>query len=347
MRWLFLISIIISSLFAKVLAQESSCILNYPKAAAAFELGNFEQTISLLTNCTLKPLSDGEKIIIHNLLIKAHYNARNIQQAEEQVKLIYRINPEYQVDLNETPGIQSLFFRMRPAIKFAFSFNGGLNIAFPNMTTSNTFEGNTPFSSTAQHFLKAGFNIGIAGKIFMDFPVIPTFGLTLSKSEFKRTSKNISNIFQRGIEIESNESDLFLQVETGARYMINKKIIGLQPYAELGIFYAKLFSSEVNIKSTYSAFDGIGIADPPKQDFADRRRDIFGIIISTGIQKKVYRGNVSFGIQYYKSLSQQVERNKVLENQALIFSTNYFDNDFVLNRLGFVLGYEKYFFRHR
>ncbi len=346
MRWLILISIIISSLSSKVLAQESSCTFNYPKAAAAFELGNFEQAISLLTNCSLKPLSDGEKIIIHYLLIKAHYNARNIQQAEEQVKFIYKINPEYQVDLNETPGIQSLFFRMRPAVKFAFSFIGGLNIALPNITTTNTFEGNTAFSSTSQHTLKGAFNIGIAGKIFIDFPVIPTFGLTLSKSEFKRISKNGSDIFQ-SIETESNEADLFLQFETGARYMINKKIIGLQPYVELGIFYAKLLSSDVSMKSAYIDFGGIETSDPFKFDFTDRRRDIYGIIISTGIQKKVYRGNISFGIQFYKSLSQQVERDKVLENQVLHFSTNYFDNDFVMNRLAFVLGYEKYFFRHQ
>ena len=323
------------------------CIQNYQHASYQFEIGDFDGVVSSLTECSTVTLSKEEKILVYNLLSKAEYSLRDIENAESRARLVYRQNPEYIPASNEGPGIKGLYERVRPTVSSGLSFYAGVNFGLPTTITSNTYEGNPVYRAKTEHTPDVGYYGGFQWRYFADFPIQPAVGLAISQTNFVRTSESGSSAFQT-LTTQATESNQLLQGEILGRYSFRKPIGSIDAFAELGLYYAHVLSSEVKVETTFLAQGG-GIAEESSDpvDFTDRRRGSLGLILAAGGARKVRRGNVFFKLQLQLGLTSMVDTSKVYQDTNLAFSQYYFDNDYLLNRITLTVGYERLFFKFK
>jgi len=321
------------------------CVDNYQQANDAFEIGDFDRVISLLTGCSADNLTNEDKINLHMLLCRTYYSYRDTQNAEDQAKQIFRINPEYVVSQFEKIGVQNLIQNVKPRVGSSISLLLGLNLAFPTTTTVNNYEGNTQFKASTTHNPLPSIDANLQWKLYTDLGVNPIIGISYTQLNFKRQSDSGSSLF-RELRSESEETDQFLKVELGASYSLKKRILGLDPFFEIGVTYNKILSSTVDVQSEFE-LQGYEPKDSPPLDFTDNRMNSFGIFLTAGGLKKVQRGNLMIKVQFYKGLTSQVNQDRVLQHPELLFSSNYFDNDFILNYITIAFGYEKFHFKYK
>jgi len=321
------------------------CSENYPSALDAFEIGDFENAISLLTGCTTGSPSDQEKIDRYLLLCRSYYNSRYIPEAEEQARQVYKINPEYKIDPDEKIGIQNLFQRAKPRVRHSFALLLGINLALPITTTNNNYEGDPRFKTATSHKTQPGIDVNVQWKYYTNRGIDLIVGISYSQLRFHRRSESQSSFFNTLIA-NAEETDQILKMELGASYTMKKEILGILPYFELGGSYNYLLSSTVEVQSAY-ILNSPELTNIPGLDFYDNRQNSVGIFLTAGGLRKVRRGNLMFKIQYYIGLTSQVDRSQVLLHQELIFSSNYFDNDFKLNYITISVGFERFYFKYR
>ncbi len=319
-----------------------SCAINYQRALEAFEIGKFEQVVSLLSNCSSDALSNQEQIDVLLLLCRTYYYERDITNAEERAREIFRLEPEYQPHLNEQPGVQSIFKAVTPKVQQSITFLFGVNFALPNTFTSGNYEGDPASKTTTSHQTQAGIDANLQWKYYTNPGINPIIGLSYSQLRFNRTSQNHSLVFNT-IETDAAETDHILKMELGVSYTLNKSLLGFNPMFELGGAYNYMLSSELTVNSNFSKGEHL---DTPALDFSDNRKNSFGIFLTVGGLKKVHRGNLMFKIQYYKGITSQVNTDQLYRHQELIFKSYYFDNDFKLNYITIALGYERFYFKY-
>ena len=321
------------------------CVDNYQQANDAFEIGDFDRVISLLTGCSTDNLSDEDKINLHMLLCRTYYSYRDNQNAEAQAKQIFRIDPEFEVSQFEKIGVQNLIQSVKPRVGSSLSLLFGLNLSLPTTTTVNNYEGDTQFEASTTHSPLPAMDVNLQWKLYTDLGINPIIGISYTQLNFKRQSDSGGSIF-RALRSESEETDQFLKFELGASYLLKKRIIGLDPFFEIGAAYNKILSSTVAVQSEF-VLVGPEPNDSPPLDFTDNRQNSFGIFLTAGGLKKVQRGNLMVKVQFYKGLTSQVNRDRVLQHKELLFSSNYFDNDFIFNYITIAFGYEKFYFKYK
>jgi len=321
------------------------CTVNYRRALEAFEIGDFENVISLLSGCTTKTLSDQEKIDVHILLSQTYYSRRENAEAEDEARKVYRVNPEHKLDPNGKIGIQNIFQRVKPKVQYSLSLNLGANFAFPNTVSATNYEGDPRFKTSTKNRPLPAIVANLQWKFYTDFEIIPTIGISYTQSRFRRISKSSSSVFEE-ISTSAEETIQLIQPEIGGLHIFKQQYKGLKPFVELGVFYAYLLKSNLQIESTYVERVPVKLS-APGLDISENRRDSFGAFISLGALKRTHRGNYIMKLRFDKGLSKMVNQDLVLQNPEWYFFSGYFDNDFVLNNLSFQIGYERYIFKFK
>ncbi|MFN4082351.1 MAG: porin family protein [Bacteroidia bacterium] len=328
MKLLIIFSLICCTLLVK--AQTDDCLETISKANTAYERGNFNEVLTqtnlvlsdknLITSCkwqayrlqALSYLADGKindaKKAVENLLeLNPTYKASNIKDPAELVKLIKSIT-------------------VIPKFSLGLAFSLGTNSTFPQISTYYLVS-----DYTKKYSVQNGFQIGASTAYYVSSQIAVEVNFLGTQKEYT-IDYNMENW-----NLKTNERLTYFDIPIQLKYFFlttNR----LRPYIQAGFYGGYLLFAE---NSFYAEFKPLNQKYNLEKINSTERRNAFsfGYVTGAGISYKLKNGFTFIQANYFGAINKLNKPETRYDNNDILYSFYYLDDDLKLNNLAISVGY--------
>ena len=321
---------------------QEDCSAKLKQAEKLYEEGNIEDVESIIKPCIdNESFTKAEKEQAFKLLTKVGLFEDNFSEAERNMILLLKTNPDFEPKQNDPIEMKDLYAQFRTDALFRAGVKLGLNSSYPTLlkyySVSNS-ENLTFYENRIGFQAIADLNLMIFPRLMWNFEPSYTSvsfeNLDYFDYENFGTEGNVN--FDQSILNKETQSQFALS--TGLKFDLNNKR-KLTPYLISGVGINFILKTNSEIERSYLDLSGSINADKKTLELLkDEQRvpSYFHFNYGMGLKYKVGRGNLVMEARHIIGL------NNVTDNRyqnELIYRYNYILDDITVNSIQLSVGY--------
>lgn len=329
--------VLLTAILGQVSAQQGGCIETLSKAQENFDAGRLYGIPSILKPCLDNGFNKSQRIQAYWLLTRTYLFIDDPISAEDSYLKLLRLDPEYKIDPDNDP-IDMVYlskkFKTTPIFvlfgKIGFNTTGASVIQ--NFGTDNTNLTGESYSNDI------GFQIGGGA----EWNVNDTWSVGLGFDLVGKGYSYNNSIFQFDDQ-EFIEDQISIDVPLYIKY--RKKINKFIPYVYAGFTQHIMLGADAELSLTdrasgssenLSEFPVTG----PDEDLSDVRETLnYSLIFGIGSTYRVKYNYMFFDVRYFYGLNNIVDINNQYNNDRLLYTYAFVDDDKRLNSLAINVGF--------
>ncbi|MEM9859007.1 MAG: porin family protein [Bacteroidota bacterium] len=319
------------------LAQQGDCGTVLLSAQENFDAGRLYGIPSLLKPCLDDGFSKDQRIRAYWLLTRTYLFIDDPISAEDSYLKLLKLDPEYKIDPENDP-IDMVYLSRKFTTRPIFVLFGKLGFNLTNASVIQNFGvDNTP-STNESYSNRAGFQLGGG----VEWNISDNWSVGLG-ADFVSRGYSYDNVLFEFDNQMFTENRISIDIPTYIKY--RKKINKFVPYAYVGYTQHILVSSDGDLSLTdrasgnsenLSEFPVTGPSENLKQARQTFNRSlIFGI----GSTYRVKYNYLFLDIRYLYGLNNIVAIDNQYENERLLYTYAFVDDDKRLNSLAINMGF--------
>jgi hypothetical protein len=319
-------------------ANQGTCSQALTDAQKAYDDGRISEINGMLSACLENGFTKEEKITAYKLITLTNLYFNEKTKAEESMLQFLRLNPEYEINTEDTKYTPIEFinlynsFRTRPI----FLFGGIAGINFHDVDVVRNFSVDNTNEKRGEYKSKFGFKVGLAMEITRWKKYSVYTELVFSRRSYS-FSDNLLGYAQTSLT--ENQMNLELPLMLRRNFGKNKKYV---PYFNIGPTFHYLFSSKGEIIRK-DEIGGISReVNGPAIDLMPQRHKLnYSLSIGGGLKMKniISNGYIVLDLRYnhgLRNIANPLTRN---DNSTLTYDYMYIDPDFRMNTFQFSIAY--------
>jgi len=319
-----------------ITAQNSTCSNSLATAADLYNEGIIEEIPNLLTPCLQDGFTKNEKIEAYKLMILAYLFDDNQFEAEKAILSFLKDFPDYELMPNDPIEFVYFFKTFKTVPIFTFGFFIGGNIADPVLLNSYT-TGNLNDKNNGDA-IGLGYNLGIHMNKLIGEKISINIDAQLSGSSYTFIEK-VYNINE--IKIKEQIQNFSVPITVSYHFTQQKN----KPYILLGGGFTYLASSMV-IPSRSNILGESGDVTGADINILEHRNTLnYFVTAGIGYKIKLGKGQMVIDARYKMGLLNMVVPEKRYENQTLWNRYYYVQDDYLLSKYSFTIGYNYSIFK--
>jgi outer membrane protein W len=308
-----------------------NCSEKIIEAQSFYDQGSFADCLSNLTEC-LNSEQEAERWKAYRLSAMAYLALNDAKKAKNAAYEMMTINPRYHANLVTDPReLVELIKEITIIPKFSFGLAAsiGTNSTFPQIDDvymvsdqRKTYKGRNSFqfgiSSTYQINNSLGIRVAVNA-------TTKSYKIDYGFANWESTAEEKLN---------------YLMVPVAMTYLVNTHS-RVRPFVQAGLYGGYLLNTKNSFESTYLT-DGQVYSLQNVSSIDRRNRVDVGWTIGSGFIYKIEDGHLSLQVNFLKSSRNVVNPDTRYDDNDLMFSYHYLDDDFKLNNLTISIGYSVY-----
>ncbi len=326
----------------KLHAQESSAQA-LVDAQEVFTRGKIELVPQLLEPC-LKHGNRGERTSAYRLLTLCHLYYNDINKATKSMTMMLRTSPEYKIQDIDPSEFVHLYntFRSNPFVILGVK----TGLSYGNVYQHKNFNDVNSLGYIGSYSVVSSFGVGASA----EFMLHDNYSIVM-ECFYSNTSYNLKRELLDYANLTVSETNNSVRLPVLLQWNILKKS-DIVPYINLGATLDFLLSA----KSEVSRVDNI--ENYPKREIVlgsavdvTNNRNFFNTAITAGagvrIKNVIGNGYLSFDVRYNRYLAYNIDNNKRVGADFLVYNYMHTDNPLKFQNYKFLIGYKLPIYRPR
>lgn len=308
-----------------------SCLQTIEAATTYYEKGQLKEAIAKCSECTANkdPLLEWK---LQRILTLCYLANNQIDSAKSSAYQMLNINPIFKPNVLNDP---EEFIKLMKSFTVIPKFSVGLTMAVgTNITIPKIDDIYTITTGEKEYKGLGGYQFGASTA----FQINRSFAIDASVLAF---SKSYSiDYSQNNWKLNMDEKLTYMNLPFRIKYLLPTKS-RIRPFINTGGYTSILLYSNSSFYSVYTI-------DQDKNSLVNissmqRRNPIeFGLTGGIGFSYQAGSGQLIADLQFNKSISNVVKQSARYNNQELLHTFHYIEDDFKLNNLLFSIGYHMY-----
>jgi opacity protein-like surface antigen len=313
---------------------QNDCVFKLDEAQNSYEEGVFQSIPDLLLPCMERGFNKDEKLRAYKLLILTYLFDDQQDKAEELMLEFLGKYPEYQITAADPVEFQHLFedYQTIPVYSFGITLGGNFTDAMfiQSFGVGNLNDYDADYKPSGLGF-QVGFRVNRYLMERMEISAELTF--TQNKTQYSSSLYNFTSI-------SKTETSSSLSLPLSVTYDFPFRLV--TPYVRGGISMDYLVSSSALFNRTYSENIGLTEVTGPEIDLTPNRKQFYtSFLLGGGVKYNLSNGYLVLDLRTNLGLYNFVNEDNryAIDSHELIYKYYYVDDDFILNRLYFSVGY--------
>ncbi len=322
------------------LSDSVTCTQRLNKAKKVYDAGRITEVELYLTECLKEGFSKEEKMQALRLLILASLFQDDYDNAERNLLLLLKEDPEYVLNPAIDPAeFYELYNSYRTLPVFNIGFTGGVNTTY--VSEKQVYSVGSEVDNKPSYKSRIGYQGGVVVDVLLYRKFQLNSGVLLSLKNF--TYKN-TFLYNKATTLTSNENQTWLDVPLALKYTLGKG--KFKYYGLAGGTFGLLLNSSSTLSRQNS--DNSNAAKEGVEKF-NKIRNAYttAALLGVGVRYKVGYGYMFLDARYTIGLMNvaDVENRYYSKDGNNLFYYGYVSSDFTINNLAFSVGYMKSFYK--